>query len=375
MGLVFNPFTGTFDFTGSGGSGSGDVTHTGTLTAHEVILGNGGADIKALGSVGALGEVLTSGGAGVDPSWQPAGSGTIGGTIASPQVAFGTGVNTIGGSNDFEWDGTTVVFSSAHGLSFAGASAPITIVGGDDGAGDTALVVDNADNYWVLNSQTPFQLQVTATGSSIYFDPTFLDLVPEASITASVQLVLNNVAGHGTDKQQLAVNLFAHPDGVTGYLNPTIFFGDADSQNPAYSLFMEGVVAAGVYSEYRFSLFDQVNTQTIFFIDHDNPTTFIFDTGISVVAENITVINAVGTAAVIPVDQVGGSTLVFNAYDVDGAAYKTFATLTNGNTPSFALAFPAGGTLTGNFSTLQVNSVTVATTADVADVETLAWLM
>ncbi len=55
MGLTFNPFTGTLDFTGSGGGGGG----------------------------------------------------TIGGTIAAPQVAFGTGADTIGGDANLIYDTTT----------------------------------------------------------------------------------------------------------------------------------------------------------------------------------------------------------------------------------------------------------------------------
>lgn len=45
-------------------------------------------------------------------------------------------------------------------------------------------------------------------------------------------------------------------------------------------------------------------------------------------------------------DTTTAHTMVFQAYDVDGTAYKTFGTFTNGNTPSYALAQPSGGTLT-----------------------------
>lgn len=44
-------------------------------------------------------------------------------------------------------------------------------------------------------------------------------------------------------------------------------------------------------------------------------------------------------------DTTTGHTGLIRAYDVDGTAYKTFATLTNGNTPSFAIAAPSGGTV------------------------------
>jgi|GEM_PF-3909232 len=68
-------------------------------------------------------------------------------------------------------------------------------------------------------------------------------------------------------------------------------------------------------------------------------------------------------------DTTTAHTMLLQAYDVDGTAYKTFGTFTNGNTPSYALAQPSGGTLTwdggaigattaaaGTFTTLQANT-------------------
>ncbi len=85
------------DFTNLITSAPGDVTHTGTLTAHQVILGNGAADVKALGSVGTLGQVLTSGGAGVDPSWTSAGAGTVThtGALTANALVIGNGTDDI----------------------------------------------------------------------------------------------------------------------------------------------------------------------------------------------------------------------------------------------------------------------------------------
>lgn len=59
-------------------------------------------------------------------------------------------------------------------------------------------------------------------------------------------------------------------------------------------------------------------------------------------------------------DTTTAHTLLCQAYDVDGAAYKTFCTATNGNTPSWDWSAPAGGSLTGNFTSLQVNSITLS---------------
>lgn len=47
-----------------------------------------------------------------------------------------------------------------------------------------------------------------------------------------------------------------------------------------------------------------------------------------------------------------GSTVSFKAYDVDGTAYKTFAVLTAGNTPSFNITAPSGGTIAINGATI-----------------------
>ncbi len=53
----------------------------------------------------------------------------------------------------------------------------------------------------------------------------------------------------------------------------------------------------------------------------------------------------IATGKAIKTDTTTAHTALLQAYDVDGTAYKTFATLTNGNTPSFAIAAPAGGTV------------------------------
>ena len=47
----------------------------------------------------------------------------------------------------------------------------------------------------------------------------------------------------------------------------------------------------------------------------------------------------------IKTDQTNAHTALIQAYDVDGAAYLTFLTLLNGNTPSLTLAEPSGGSL------------------------------
>ncbi len=63
----------------------------------------------------------------------------------------------------------------------------------------------------------------------------------------------------------------------------------------------------------------------------------------------------------IKTDTTTAHTAIFQAYDVDGTAYKTFATLTNGNTPSFNIAAPSGGTVAINGAVIGGTSAAAAT--------------
>ncbi len=82
---------------GLGASGTGSVTHTGALTDHAVIVGNGADDIQALASLGTSGQVLTSNGAAADPSFQAGSSGTVThtGTLTANQLVIGNGTADI----------------------------------------------------------------------------------------------------------------------------------------------------------------------------------------------------------------------------------------------------------------------------------------
>lgn len=67
------------------GAGSGTVTNNeGSLTANEVVIGQGGADVAVLGSVGTASQVLTSQGPGLPPVW--AAGGGSGGGGSTPQT-------------------------------------------------------------------------------------------------------------------------------------------------------------------------------------------------------------------------------------------------------------------------------------------------
>jgi hypothetical protein len=108
-------FTANPTFASSTGSGAVVLavgpSLTGTTTvANEHITGtlaDGG------GSVGTSGQVLSSTGTGTLWITSGGGGGSISGTIAANQIAFGTGTNAIGGDSVFTWDDSTQTFSAA----------------------------------------------------------------------------------------------------------------------------------------------------------------------------------------------------------------------------------------------------------------------
>lgn len=62
-------------------------------------------------------------------------------------------------------------------------------------------------------------------------------------------------------------------------------------------------------------------------------------------------------------DTTTAHTAKLKAYDVDGTAYKTFLTLTNGNTPSMAIAAPSGGTVSIDGAVIGATTAAAATVA------------
>lgn len=71
----------------------------------------------------------------------------------------------------------------------------------------------------------------------------------------------------------------------------------------------------------------------------------------------------IGTGQGISPEPITGHTALIQAYDVDGAAYKTFATLTSGNTPDFTIAIPSGGTVNVQASDYKASDGTSGVTA------------
>ncbi len=90
----------------SGTNNALDLTASGATTANNALNIAAGA-IALNGSAGNSGQVLTSAGASTLPTWTTPATGTIGGSIANTQVAVGDAANSIAGSANLVWNGTS----------------------------------------------------------------------------------------------------------------------------------------------------------------------------------------------------------------------------------------------------------------------------
>jgi hypothetical protein len=158
---------------GSAGGGTGTVTHTGSLTAHAVILGNGSADIKAIGSLGTSGTFLKSAGSSADPAFSaiaesdvtslvsdlalkaPLASPTFTGTPAAPTAPGGTNTTQI----------ATTAFVEGELASYLTTSSGATKAGVQQESYTYAADSGTANAYAVTLSPVP----TLAAGSKVVF--------------------------------------------------------------------------------------------------------------------------------------------------------------------------------------------------------------
>lgn len=202
-------------------------------------------ELRLAGSPGAAGEVLTSNGPGVAPTWQAGGGGggSIGGTIAVNEVAFGTGLDTISGSSNLTYNSGTQDLTVGDGtphsirigpygyvsnpiieslesmniniVNFGGAlgiqaaNNDLVLIGGDDGGGQSYLqtqdnvrleskgrllvqpATDGSDAVEIKDSAGTYIVQVDSTTKTVTLtgdaNPV-LSLVDEISATPFLQV-------------------------------------------------------------------------------------------------------------------------------------------------------------------------------------------
>jgi hypothetical protein len=132
-------------------------------------------ELQVNGSAGNAGQVLTSNGTGSAPTWEDS-SGGIAGTIAATEIAFGTGVDSIGGDSRLTWNTATGdlaitdsgsantitlhtspwpliestdsmninIANNAGALGLQTGGNDLVLIGGDDGSGNAYLQSQNA---------------------------------------------------------------------------------------------------------------------------------------------------------------------------------------------------------------------------------------
>jgi hypothetical protein len=115
---------------------------------------------------GTPGSVLVENAAGQMPSFKPVPGGAAGGVNKDVQY---NNAGVLGGDIRFQWDAVAgaVDFAIGCGLSFVGTKHPTTMVGGDDGAGDSAIIFDNATDDYItfkFNQYTDFYRPTAGMG-------------------------------------------------------------------------------------------------------------------------------------------------------------------------------------------------------------------
>lgn len=276
------------------------------------------------------------------------GSGTVtsiattspitGGTITTTGTIACATCAVMGGSNTQVLFNDSSAIGGSAGLVFDKTHLALTVDGtaGTSGVGDTSL------NVYRYNS--------TGGGQVIYAEGDLADaaagqfkgiVVDVGNVNGTTLPLLtglsingNYVSGAGSAvTTNIGLNIASQTAGATNYAIKT-GSGLIDFNGLSYP------TTDGTAGQY---------------IATDGAGTLSFTTPATTVVNNIKFNNGKG----IQTNIVANDTVLFQAYDNNDATYRTFATLTAGNTPDFSIVTPSGGTLAGDFSSLKINGVAV----------------
>lgn len=284
-------------------------------------------------------------------STPPIGAGSIGGSIAAGQVAVGSGVDTIGGSANFLWDDTK------KRLAITDLSTPPYVFDTNAFRIYRSYTYDSAP----YNALVPvhFYFSNTATGA------TGADFIP--SFQVDTELFGGSYSGDGAitfypSVRVSGATLVSYAEAIhpiieiesaaqvtdAAVINAYYHSGSGSSVTNAIGVNIT-VNGSGVTNAYG------VKVNNMSGVTATNK--YAIYTGDGTVRFGDDVVLADGKA--LKTDTTTAHTALFQAYDANDAVYRTFGTATNGNTPSWDWSAPAGGSLTGNFTTLQVGSVSL----------------
>jgi hypothetical protein len=390
-------------------SGSGAVTLNGASLTVSNLAGGGGQCVQVNNSGVISGTGSACGGSGSVP----------GGADTSVQFNDGGVFNGFG-----TWDGTLLGFATAKGLSFAGpmGTDPTTIVGDDDGNGNSTLIVNNAGDAVFLSFTTGAEIR--APGEFLAFLTDAGDYANTYQVVESDRILLTSFHDPDPDSAGVEVNSAGYVSiSTTGFIqldsaNVVLSGANPEIRGTAGIIFPDEIGTPGSGTTHFVRLGGSATTDLFLSMVDGQPGTndtnqgrnFVIYArdatalkpvsgaslflsgkwwdGDSVEERSIEIENKVqttGSAQLWFEEGVSGSgspfvkfwrtsatngTMVpnlnpgdkfeFAAIDTDDLSAKAFATLTSNSTPSFAIAAPSGGSVT-------ISSNTYSTTANCAD--------
>ena len=172
--------TGTVTFDTALGVASGG-TGSSTLSANQVLLGNGTGNIGVVSGLGSNNDVLTSNGAGSAPTWQAAGGGweKLGETVATTSTGNTIVVDNIAAKNDLR------IYFVSRGIDTA--SSMRLVINRDTTVGDYnwKMEIDESVFGPVSNiARIPLNGQETSTTSPMYY---IMDIVNESGFKKMIE--------------------------------------------------------------------------------------------------------------------------------------------------------------------------------------------
>lgn len=236
------------------------------------------------------------------------GGSSVTGTFTSGQVPYATGAHALSSNTGLLYNAGTNALTVVGNLVLTGLTFDPAKY-----ANTMSLIFPDGNGMYVANASEANWFELASSYFSVVVGS------GNISFDAATTIDLSGVTG---------LNLYGGNTFAAARL--------ASVMTPNGKWDTKGVVASATANHL---IWDYSTTAGTVAVTGTETTAITFDK--SLAASDFIVNN--GTA--LKSDTTTGHTALIQAYDVNDATYRTFGTLTNGNTPSFALQAPAGGTL------------------------------
>lgn len=255
------------------------------------------------------------------------GGGTIGGTIAATQIAFGASADTLAGSASLTWDGE--YFNLGDG-SYGDTSLRGLAVYSGNALGGEYVSVDYSGTATISNVtallDTAYYIDDAATFTNFRNVEAYLELFGAGTLTRWTSVmarIYNSPTGTVTQYDAFAND----NDGVGNVVGGTFV-----SYNGVHLY-----APTGPFTNARgLSIEDWSGVAATTLRPIDYAGKFVVDSSGNVV---------LGNGVALQPDTTTGHTMLFQVYDVNGTAMRTWMTATNGDAPDVTFAPPTTGTL------------------------------